>query len=72
VRFHANRKVFRCRRRVKSLINIAHAEYILSNPKVPKQKIRAQPNTRALRANTENAISTFDPEEKGGSPHHLL
>ena len=63
-RFILNRRVSRCRDKVRKSTAMARAEFVLNNPRLPRQK-SAQQRTRALRGLEEGAVDTFDREETG-------
>ena len=49
-RFFLNRRVGRCRRRVRRLTAIANAEFTINNPRMPRRRTKGtQQRSRALR-----------------------
>ncbi len=58
-RFFLNRRVGRCRRRVRRLTAIANAEFTINNPRMPRRRTKGtQQRSRALRGTEEGAEDT--------------
>ena len=64
-RSFSNRRVGRCRRRVRRLTAIANAEFIINNPRMPRRRTKGtQQRSRALRGTEEGTDDTCIIEEK--------
>ena len=64
-RFALNKRVTKCRAKVRTSVNIAQAEFVLNNPIMPRRRLVVQHRIRALKGTEEGAQDIFDAEQKG-------